>query len=236
MVVKATRKKKKKKRLANTKAGSGERAACRHITTFITGMPQPEVVWRSATSGGKATRSKIADHTMAGDIVAIHHSAFPFTARTVCEVKNRKKGDPREFLVWDDEQLDCCYKNKKGNLKWKQSLVCWWKKVGMEADNAGRLPLLLVKRFGSARWHLYMRADDMNKLRAHKPGHYPYPVVLFSNMSVESVSMVDLEQFISHFNLDDFVRAFPNVGGSRPYGGGGQIRARRVRKASGRLL
>ncbi len=39
-----------------SKGGGFERLICRKFTKWLTGNDQPEVLWRSATSGAKATQ------------------------------------------------------------------------------------------------------------------------------------------------------------------------------------
>ena len=55
------------------KGGEFERKICRVFTKWITGQDKPEIFWRSATSGAKATQDHKKGHKskMGGDIVAV---------------------------------------------------------------------------------------------------------------------------------------------------------------------
>lgn len=67
------------------KGSSFERQICKALSKWWSGDDKKQVFWRSASSGGRATRVKGIDQF--GDIVAIEQSGFPLTNIVVIELK-----------------------------------------------------------------------------------------------------------------------------------------------------
>ena len=114
----------------NAKGGAFERLVCRRLTEWITGTPTPEVLWRSATSGAKATVDRAAgrESHMGGDLVAIHPKGQPFIDKYSVECKDRKSYGRLENLVVG-----------------KGELLQWWLQCAEDANHSQRMPLLIYK-------------------------------------------------------------------------------------------
>ena len=119
---------------SNAKGSSFERLICRRLTEWITGKPIPEIFWRSATSGAKATVDRKAgrDSNMGGDIVAIDPAGQPFIDRYSVECKNRKS-----------------YGRLENVIAGKGELLEWWVQCARDAELAEKIPLLIYKAKGT---------------------------------------------------------------------------------------
>lgn len=106
---------------------------CRILSKWITGFEQPEIFWRSATSGGRASRKARMgiDVGMHGDIMAIDEKAKWLTDIFFFECKSYSKIDFSLFL------------EGKGNV------IDWWKKCVEQSTDAKKWPLLVFKQNGS---------------------------------------------------------------------------------------
>lgn len=115
---------------SNAKGGSFERWVCRRLTWMVTGKEQPEIFWRSATSGAKATqdRKKGVSSTMGGDIVAIHPLGAKFINLHCVECKNRKSMGSLDNLLTESGPL------------WD-----WWDRAVRDAEASSREPLLVFR-------------------------------------------------------------------------------------------
>ncbi len=121
---------------SNAKGSEFERLVCRKLTEWVTGSPTPEIFWRSAVSGAKATQDRKAGRAsnMGGDIVAVHPAGQPFMERFSVECKNRKTYGRLENLI------DC---------KSKGEFLQWWWQCAEDASLAAKLPLLIYKAKGT---------------------------------------------------------------------------------------
>lgn len=129
---KRKRKKKKGRFNPNAKGGSFERLVSRALTKWITGSEKPEIFWRSASSGAKATQDAKKGHKskMGGDIVAIDVKGQWFTDAFSVECKNRKNfGDIDLFL------------------EGKGKLLNWWEQCCGDAERSNKIPFMICKRF-----------------------------------------------------------------------------------------
>jgi len=112
------------------KGSDFERLICRRLSKWIQGSELPELFWRSASSGAKATmdhrRGKIAK--MYGDIIAIDEKSYWFGDLFVIECKFYKEFDFGKML------------QKKGKI------LEWWEQVCRDAELAGKFPFLIFKR------------------------------------------------------------------------------------------
>ena len=116
----------------SAKGSDFERLVCRRLTYWITGQEKPEIFWRSATSGAKATRESQdgRDSHMGGDIVAVHPDGYPFVELFSVECKNRKEFGRIENVLVDEG---------------KSPFMQWWKDCEADAYNSGKVPLLIFK-------------------------------------------------------------------------------------------
>lgn len=204
--------KEKKKPKGVGKGGSGERFVARALSRWITGKSTPEVLWRSAMSGGKATLNGVKRHTMAGDFVAIDDRAIFLTKVAVLDAKNRKTANVLDFLPLAAEDMDCHKISKgaktKGKKLWKDTIYCWWIKLCEEAREAEKIPILVFKRHRSKRWYVVFDTDDWFKLRAVS-GNKRDTVVLLVNTEAFRCVVMNMDDFVGRFTVDDFKNAFP---------------------------
>lgn len=202
----------KKKNKGKGKGGSGERTVARILTKWITGKSTPEVLWRSAMSGGKATMAGVKRHTMAGDFVAIDSRAQFLTGVAVLEVKNRKPANVLDFLPLLPEDVDCLKVSKgaktRGKRSWKNTIYCWWMKLCEEAKEAEKIPILIFKRFQTKRWYIVFDTDNWVKLRAVSRKIVGVTVLMAVNQAFRCV-VVNMDDFVGEFSVQDFKDAFP---------------------------
>lgn len=131
----------------NVKGSNFERLICRKLTKWITGEEKPEIFWRSASSGAKATQDwkKGQKSIQHGDIVAIDEKGQWLTDKVIIEIKDRK-----DFRIehW---------------LEQRGEFLKWWEQGSEDADRAGKLPVLIFKRLHS---HIYIayKQDDLGEL------------------------------------------------------------------------
>ncbi len=119
-----------KRGTSKMKGNSFEIQICRKLTKWVTGKERPEIFWRSASSGAKATMSKKSGHAtkMHGDIMAIDSKGTFLTDNILIECKHYK--DFRfEPLI---EKTGLIYK--------------WWSKCCAEAEQASKHSMLIFRR------------------------------------------------------------------------------------------
>lgn len=119
-------------RRSNEKGNKFERDVCRALTKWITGSEKPELFWRSATSGAKATQDAKGGHKskMGGDIVSVDAQGLWFTKCFSIECKDRN----------DYGNLDLVFIGKGDFLK-------WWNQTLADAGRMNKVPMLVFKRF-----------------------------------------------------------------------------------------
>ena len=117
---------------ANKKGGEFERWVCRMLTKWITGQEKPELFWRSATSGAKATMDARKGHKskMGGDLVSIDAQGQWFMDCFSLECKDRH----------DYGNLDLLFIDKGDFLK-------WWNQCQGDAGRVNKVPMMIVKRY-----------------------------------------------------------------------------------------
>lgn len=116
--------------------GAGfERQVCRTLSLWVTRGWRPDVLWRSAMSGGRATVSKkkgrSIDH-VSGDICAVHEAGYEFVNHFYMECKNYKTFDWHRLLLTHDGRL-----------------AQYWVDTMKFATGQGKYPLLIFKQNGS---------------------------------------------------------------------------------------
>ena len=77
----------------NLKGGAFEREISKKISLWITGRPKEVVLWRTASSGGRATQSMksgIKQESQVGDVGAIHPDGIWFQQNFLIECKSYK--------------------------------------------------------------------------------------------------------------------------------------------------
>ncbi len=112
------------------KGGEFERLICRMFTKWLTGNERPEVLWRSATSGAKATQDAKAGRQskMGGDLVAIASEGQPLVDVFSIECKDRKS-----------------YGKIEGFFKEQGEVWQWWGQCVHDAEVSNREPLMVFK-------------------------------------------------------------------------------------------
>lgn len=116
----------------HAKGAQFERQVCKELSLWITQGEREDIFWRSAMSGGKATRMKAAGKTaasMAGDIIAT---------------------DSIGERLLKDFMVECkFYKNLNLNgllLGLESGINGFWKVALREAKAHGKIPLLIAKQ------------------------------------------------------------------------------------------
>ena len=117
---------------SNSKGGEFERLVCRMFTKWLTGNERPEVLWRSATSGAKATQDAKAGRQskMGGDLVAIAPEGQPLIDVFSIECKDRKSYGKIEGFFQEQGEI------------WE-----WWGQCVNDADISNREPLMVFKGY-----------------------------------------------------------------------------------------
>lgn len=114
------------------KGGSFERLVCRALSRYISHGERDDLLWRTPSSGGRATiqlKRGVVNRTMAGDALAIAREAAEFCENTYIEAKH-----------YADLQLD-------------RSLICgtgqlarFWQRTIAEAAHYDKRPLLVARQ------------------------------------------------------------------------------------------
>ncbi len=117
---------------SNEKGNKFERGTCRKLTKWITGQEKPELFWRSATSGAKATQDAKKGHKskMGGDIISIDAQGIWFTDCFSLECKDRDSYG----------NLDLLFQGKGDFLK-------WWEQAKADAGRVNKVPMMVCKRY-----------------------------------------------------------------------------------------
>lgn len=118
-----------KKGQGKQKGNDFEIQICRKLTKWVTGKERPEIFWRSASSGAKATMSKKSGHAtkMHGDVMAIDQMGTFLTDNILIECKHYK-----------DVRVEAL-------LERKGLVFGWLHKCMTEAEESGKYPWLVFK-------------------------------------------------------------------------------------------
>lgn len=122
---------------SKAKGGGFERYACKVLSLWLSRGVRDDHFWRSAMSGGRATlrhRKGANNKTQVGDVSAIDGQGERVTKQFLIECKNYR--DLRILTLL----LPCNDDTPKGTL-----CEFWWK-CCFDAQNCGRLPLLVCKQ------------------------------------------------------------------------------------------
>lgn len=109
------------------KGSAFEREVCKKLSLWVTGGKQKDVFWRSAMSGGRATRDK--DVRQAGDITAVAPEGHILTDNVYIECKHYKDLNLASFL-----------------LEGRGVLAQFWRKTCTEAVIRGKIPCIIAKQ------------------------------------------------------------------------------------------
>lgn len=118
-----------KKGGGKTKGCEFERTICRRLTYWITGEEKPEIFWRSASSGAKATQDEKSGvkSKMGGDIVSVADEGSWLTNTFSIECKSYHQVDFKCLLLG------------KGNI------ISWWDQCKRDAVLSNKFPMLIFK-------------------------------------------------------------------------------------------
>lgn len=118
-----------------TKGGAYERDICRLLSTWVSNNTNPNIFWRSAASGGKATVGKTKQEINiyeSGDIAAISPEGYPYIERFFFELKHYNNLDIANFFLgrpsqlarfWHIAKKEAIYYNKEPILIAKENYV-----------------------------------------------------------------------------------------------------------------
>lgn len=123
---------------SNAKGGEFERKICRALTAWIDPTRKngkPELFWRSATSGAKATQDRKSGRkaNQGGDLIAVADEVLGTDHFWVTKVFSFECKDRHDY-----GNLDLLFTGRGDFLK-------WWKKAKGDAEH--KIPLLIFKRY-----------------------------------------------------------------------------------------
>lgn len=116
-------------RASKQKGSTFERLVCVRLSLWVTGGKSKDCFWRSAMSGGRASRSVDALPRQAGDISAVAPEGHVLTDKFYIELKHLKDIELTSFIL-----------SRAGTL-WRE-----WQKACNQAKRFGRRPMMIVKQ------------------------------------------------------------------------------------------
>ncbi len=151
------------------KGNEFERLICRMLTEWITGKQKPEIFWRSASSGAKATQDAKSGNKskMGGDIVSVSNEGAWFTNAFSIECKFYK-----EFKI---ESL----------LEGKGIIKDWWAQCCGDAYREKKCPFLVFKKNRSP---IYLAYEIPEVMRTFALGMRS-PFIEFRNVKIHNDSL-----------------------------------------------
>jgi hypothetical protein len=159
------------------KGSSFERVISRALTKWITGKEKPEIFWRAASSGAKATvemRSGILSN-MSGDITAIGTEGSWFCSDIFVECKSYRHIGIESFLF------------QKGEL------FCFWIKTCRQASDQKKIPLMIIKENRKKIFVMINRETDIEELYAQN---------LLSRVKFSKDTICDVFYFEDFLSID----------------------------------
>jgi hypothetical protein len=168
------------------KGGGYEREKARQLSLWFTKDKNDDVFWRTSASGAKATvnlqAGKDVNFNHFGDIGAINTIGFPFIELVNIECKSYQ----------DFSLLKVLKPNKNPSL-----IENFWGEAKKEADDSGRLPILIMKKNYFP--DLIMMSDDILDL-------FKYKFDTGECIKNDCGSILLLSKFLERVNPEDFVR------------------------------
>jgi hypothetical protein len=152
-----------------SKGTAFERVLCVKLSLWVTDGQRKDVFWRSAISGGRATRRRLKGEVVRvqfGDICAIDPLGYPLTDVFLVECKHYKNLQITSFLLSNTGLL-----------------AKFWAKAKDEAVEYGRRPMLIAKQNNFPTFVLLPRSRSV-KIRVCAEIYYPQEcmVVLLEDM------------------------------------------------------
>lgn len=171
-----------------------ERDICRDLTEWVAGAPKPEIFWRSAASGGKATQDarKGLKSRMGGDISSVDDAGAWLTALFSFELKHYK-----------DFRFDQIFTHPSLGL-----IGEWWDQAVRDAraSGTGKRPILIFRKNLSP---VYL---------AHRPDlrwslafpTQPRPRAHFVT-DVRKFTVVLFKDWMAHYKAEDVREAYADL-------------------------
>lgn len=168
---------------SNAKGSGFERKICRLLTEWVDPRRkggQPEIFWRSATSGAKATQDHKQGRAseMGGDIVAIHETGIPLTSRFSVECKNRKT-----------------YGKLESMMDGAGPLLKWWIQCVEDAARWNRIPLLIFQ----CNSPIYILTEDVftwSSVSSYRPKLPDAAAIVHSESVAHAVQLSRLDEWL----------------------------------------
>ena len=113
----------------HAKGSDYERDVCRRLSRWVTNGEKDDVYWRSAMSGGMATRRKDTDSFISGDICAVREEGFALLRIFVIECKRV-----------NDLHLHTLPYDRQSNI------FLFWRQACTQARRERRQPLLIARQ------------------------------------------------------------------------------------------
>lgn len=167
----------KNKVKGKAKGNSFERFISKTLSLYITNNKNPNVLWRSQNSGGRATilnKKGVSLQNQEGDISSIHPDSKDFCDVFYLELKNYKRID-LWGLITDSNNL----------------IGQWWKTSAQNSKEIGKTPVLIIK--SSHKPILWITNKTFHKFMKTHSG--PKEVLIYTN----------LEEKIYVYKLDDIL-------------------------------
>jgi hypothetical protein len=165
-------------RKSKHKGASFEREICRELSLWISRGKSKHLFWRSSMSGGRATIAKRKKENLsvqAGDLASIDPAAQRFADTFFVECKNYRT-----------LRLDSLFYKVKGVL------TPMWIHAQLQAEQHGKIPLLIVRENG--RQILLITGGGPESLRSHIIAKFYAPRMYVHLLS--SALEIDPEEFI----------------------------------------
>lgn len=145
------------------KGSSFERKICRLLSLWWSNGINPNIFWRSSSSGARATQRSLQVHR--GDITNIEGEGVEFITTFVIECKSYKEID---FLKTVDVPFSGWYK--------------WWQQSEKDAIASFRRPLLIMHRNNHGTY-IVIHTDILKKISKIPP---TIPVISFCDLTLMS--------------------------------------------------
>lgn len=183
------------------KGAAFERTIAKQISLWVSGGTNPDLLWRSASSGARSTVRRKATgkgiDNQASDIAPTHVDAEPFSSLFILECKHYKVIQAQVALY-----------------DWPASMLAkWWAKARIDAVSVGKVPLLVAKE--NQRPALLVCPDYGNRIL--------FDLAPVARLSKAGVYIVRLDHLVQHVPFAAFrsiyLRTLPGHRDDRPASG-----------------
>lgn len=170
---------------AKKKGGAFERKVAKALSLWVSNNKNDDLLWRSATSGGKATVARRKDgkkvKTQMGDLIAVdrHREANILISKFFIECKHVK-----------NLRLDALVYGLPAS---GQTIIPFWHKLIDESKKYGKQPMLIARQNGT----LFSIMAIQKRLRQISP-------LIISTRFEDSVYIYNFEEVIAHVSFLSF--------------------------------